>query len=411
MPGFKKEVLCCGLDIGSQKIKAALLKVNDSKHYEFLGIYENKTEGLSEASIVDLNEFSECIHKTIHELEKKVNVSIKAIHVGVSGGSIDVRPFACVIPITDKSHKVINIHDIKKINEQVRLLGVKMDEEMLHNFPQVYQVDDANQALDPLGLYGRKLGVQSLMVHANINRVRNIAKAVQQAGYDVTRISFGSYMAGEACLTAEEKNEGCVLIDIGASVTSILIFRDGVLRHVNVLNRGGNYFTQCIADELNLPFDLAEDIKKSYVSVAASDNHKDEEILVKRESKYIPVKRGVIYNAIEPEILSLVRNIDTLIKASGFFQKINRGITVIGGGALLPGLIERIEQETKMGVQLGKFAIDTQRLGNAALYSTVVGLAYQIFSEYKSRSTLVNGQLHWGRFVVEKLKELYLEYF
>jgi len=411
MPRFKKDLLCCGLDVGSQKIKAALLKINENKNAEFLGIYEHPAEGLSGSSVSDLNKLSECIHKTIHNLEKKINTNIKEVYLGVSGSVVDVRPFACTIPITDKNHKVIGSQDLKKIDEQVRLLGVKMDEELLHHFPQMYQVDDGNEALNPVGLYGRKLGVQSLMVVTNVNRIRNIAKAVQQAGYDLSHISFGSLRAGDVCLTEEDQNEGCVLIDIGASVTSILIFRDGILKYVNTLNRGGDYFTQCIADQLNLPFDLAEDIKKSYVSVSSTDNHKDEEILVKKDSKYIPVKREVIYHTIESEILSLVRNTDTLIKASGFFQKINRGITLIGGGALLPGLIERIEQETKMNVRLGQFTIDAQKLGNAALYSTVIGLAYHGFTKYKSNAGSINGQAPWGKFLVEKMRELYVEYF
>ena len=135
-------------------------------------------------------------------------------------------------------------------------LSLKMDEEILHDLPQQYMVDEVNKALNPGGLYGRKLGVQSLMIFTNANRIRNIVRAVHQAGYEVPNVFFTSYAACEVALDGTERAQGRILIDIGAKATSVLLFQDNILRRLKKIEIGGDAFTRRIAEQLSLPLIL-----------------------------------------------------------------------------------------------------------------------------------------------------------
>lgn len=406
------EKIFCGLDIGSHAMKVAFVKVKDLKNMELIGAYQNKTHGMKESSVSDLGELSECIHSTIYALTKKIGVKVKEVQLGLGGSFFDFRETNTVMPLIDKGNKVIARRDLKKINKQAQLLGMKIEEEIVHDLPKRYNIDEMQVALNPLGLHGRTLGVQSLLILGHSNRLRNIVKAVQQGGYEVANLFFTSYVAAQHSLSSQDMKGGCILIDIGSDVTSILIFKEGILQFLHKINLGGNTFTRSITNHLNLTFDLAEEIKKSYAVALSSAQYQDEEILVKKESSYMPIKKEVIYNSIEPEIENLVTGIQAAVKSSGCFQQINGGITMIGGGALLPGLIERIAQQTNMEVRLGKIHVNAKKqFGSSALFSPVVGLAQNGYKKTLSYSISPNGHTHWAQFVADKVREMYQEYF
>jgi len=402
----------CGVDIGTHKIKAGILKIKGPTDMELIGAYEHKCHGFKDNAVSDLAEFSECIHHTIHELTKKTGIKFRQVQLGLGGAMIETRQTNTVIPLVDRGNKIITRRDIKKINNNARLLGIKIEEEILHDLPQYYKVDDVNSALNPVGLYGRKLGVHSLMIIINGNRIRNITKAVHQAGYDVANVFFSSYATSQVILCDTEKKDGCILVDIGSQYTTVLIFLDGILQFLEKINIGGNNLTYHIADQINLPFDLAEEIKKSYAMASGFDAHQDEEILVKREDAYIPVKRGVICQAIKPDVEELVERIRTAAVRSGLKDRINNGMTIIGGGSLLPGFIERIGQTMNMPVKLGQVNLPLRKnLNHTALFSSVVGLAQSGFKKTFRYSISSNGHSHWTKHFVSRVKDLYQEYF
>lgn len=409
---MKKEKVYCGLDIGSQRLKVAYLKSADGNGtLDILGVYDNPTHGYKDGSVTDLNELAECIHGALEELSKKTQVRVKDIQLGIGGQLVDSRESNTIIPLVERGNKIIAHKDVKRVNNQARLLGLKMEEEILHHLPHHYLIDDVNTALNPLGLYGRKLGVFSRLIIAKESVVRNIVKAVQHSGYDVNRILFSTYAASEIALSADEKREGCAIIDIGAAVTSVMIFKEGLLKTLDKIYIGGDQFTSAIAAALNIPFDLAEEIKKSYGGIL-SESHRREEILVKKDQSYIPIKREAIYIAIEPLIARLVDGISAALKTSGMYHFLNKGLVMVGGGALLAGLLEKVEEVSNLPVRLGKMQISSTRgLTNAALYSGVVGLAYTDLLGRAAAMTAAREKTNLARNITNKVVELYQEYF
>ncbi|HLF17304.1 MAG TPA: cell division protein FtsA [Candidatus Omnitrophota bacterium] len=400
------------LDFGAHKLKVCALLAQENGGSEILGIYEHETHGLKEAFVNDLQELSEGIHHAIEKLVQKTGIKAKALELGVNGDLIFVRPTATTIPLIDRGHKVITKRDIKRVNEHARLLGVKMEEEILHDLAMNYSVDDANTSVNPLGLYGRTLGVKALLIGTNTNILRNITKAVHQAGYDVEGVFFSSFAAASQVLSEAQRLQGCALIDIGSRVTSVLVYKDDALRHVGIIYTGGEHFTKAIADQIHFPFDTAEEIKKSYALAIASAKHYEEEILVKKENMYIPIKREVICLAIQPCVEQLVKAIHQSLENSEMVRHINQGIVLIGGGALLPGLIECIGATTNLNVQLGKIHLAPHKnISNAASFASVIGLAHLGMEKRLSKKLPSNGEANWAKHAMNRMVELYNEYF
>jgi len=309
LPKIVQDKVYCGLDIGSDRIKSCIIKVKDFMNFELLGVYETSTKGYKNGAVSDLGELSECLHHNILQLTKKISTKIKEISVGVGGELINSRETSSMIPLVDRGSKVIGGRDIRKVNNQARMLGMKIGEEILHDLPLQYNVDEVSSALNPFGLYGRKLGVNSLLIVALANNMRNIHKAVHQAGYEVLSASFSSYIANLSVLDDEQKHDGVALVDIGSRTCNVMVFKDKVLKYFERFNNAGEQLTSLISRELNLSFELSEQIKKSYAAAITIQSQQDEEILVKKDNNYLPIKRESICRAIEPGVEIILNNI------------------------------------------------------------------------------------------------------
>lgn len=408
---IKQEKIYCGLDIGASKIKVAAIKVSELNEAELVGVYESKTYGFKDSAVSDLGEFSECIHKSLTSLMKKAGIKIRELTVGVSGKLIEGRYSNTVIPLIDRGSKVIVQKDIVKVREQAKLLGVKMDEEILHDIAQYYKVDDEQKAKNPKGLHARKLGIHMLLMIMKANSLRNISKVTAQSGFDVQDIVFDSYAGSLVCLSELEKREGCLLIDIGSSATSLLSYKDGIPNVFDVINIGSSNFTESISQKLNLPFDLAEDIKTSYGEVLKSD-HYDEDVLVNRNGHYVQLKKDDIYEALEIVLLQWLEEVMGVVNSNGLVMQLNRGIVIVGGGSLLSGMIERIEQATKKPVRIGKTASAAKmRKHHSAIFTSAIGVAHYGIEQNLQQEQGLRGNTPWPKHLFSKAKELYWEYF
>jgi cell division protein FtsA len=70
--------------------------------------------------------------------------------------------------------------------------------------------------------------------------------------------------SAEAVVLPEEKELGCIVVDIGAGTTECAIFDQGSLWFSSVLPIGGNLITNDIAIGLRIPVEVAENLKTEY---------------------------------------------------------------------------------------------------------------------------------------------------
>jgi cell division protein FtsA len=396
----------CGLDLGTHTMKASIVRLTDDDNLDLLGVFETRATGFNEASISDITELAECIQRTVQGVMQKTGIKIHAVQLGVSGSFLATRRTSAVIPLIDSGTKVISKFDLRKVQQQAKLLGVNLDEEIIHDFPQWYKVDDINTSVNPAGLIGRKIETSLLLLTANSLRVRNLTKAVHQAGYEVNSVAFCGYAASDVAIEKEDKAQGCALVDIGANITSVIFFKDGIVGDVQFIPWGGNYVTHSIAERLSLTVDLAEEIKKTHA--VANPKEITGEILVKREKGYIPIRRESVCEAVNWEIENFLTHLETVVKGSHLYHHLNKGIVMVGGGALLPGAIERIEERVNTPVRMGAA---TPGLNNAATYAASIGLGRMHYLKKKEEAIGIKTPLNFKDKIVNSVKELCQEYF
>ena len=229
-----KKTLLCGLDIGNSRLKAILAR-NEKQRIEILASATLAVNGLSKGVVNDLNSLSDSIQNILDKLFRETNTKLKRILISVNGDCINAQSTFATVALSEQGNHQINFSDINYLRRQARLLGTRIDETILHEFPQAYILDDNHSVANPLGLLARKIKLDSFILSAAHTLIGNIKSAVQQAGYEISDIIYSGVASSLSVLSQEERKKGIILIDAGACFTNILFFKDNILRDFKMI--------------------------------------------------------------------------------------------------------------------------------------------------------------------------------
>jgi cell division protein FtsA len=343
----------CAVDIGSSKISAALAQVKNNRISNiFFDSFVSR--GVKEGVIVDATELVICLTKLLKGLKSSSGVKIKFIRANFSGKDISTKHSHAIIPLVERGNKVITSTDISAANEQARILGSSLEDEIIQVIPSSYAIDSKSNVINPVGLYSHKLEVDLYLICARLASLQSLSRVVSQAGYEIRGLSFSGLATAKAALGADEKRGLSVLCDLGSDVTELLIFKDGLLQSIQILPLGGNSMTQQISEGLKINFELAEDIKRSHGVIGdAVDIAEDKEILVKKDEFYKPIKQRDVAAMVTNSARLICSQIKQALEPKVALHEIDHFI-IVGKTLLTDGFIEMMESVMGMPVALGR---------------------------------------------------------
>src|SRR5208282_881690 len=115
---------------------------------------------------------------------------------------------------------------------------------------------------DPIGMVGQRLEANVHIVTASSSATQNLVTAANKAGILIQDTVLEQLASAEACLTQDERDLGCCLLDIGGGTTELIVYGGGVVRHTGTVAIGGDHFTNDLAVGLRTPIPEAERIKR-----------------------------------------------------------------------------------------------------------------------------------------------------
>ena len=343
----------CAIDIGSNKISVALAGIRKNK---ISNIFFDSlpSRGVKEGVIVDATELVICLTKILKSLKTKSGLKIKFIHTNFSGKDISTKHSHAIIPLAERGNKVITSTDIAAANEQARILGSSLEDEIIHVIPSSYSIDSKSNVVNPIGLYSHRLEVDLYLVCARLASLQSLSRVISQAGYEIRSLSFSALATSKAVFGIEEKRGLSVFCDVGSDVTELLIFKDGLLQSIQILPCGGNSMTQQLSDGLKINFELAEDIKRSYGIIGDVNNiQEDKEILVKKDEFYKPIKQRDVAAMATNSSRLICTQIKEAIEPKVVLHEIDHFV-MVGKTLLTDGFIEMMESVIGMPVSIGR---------------------------------------------------------
>ncbi len=234
---IKKIHTITGLDIGSSKISAAVLEIFDGTRSRILAYESQPSKGVFRGSIMSLDEASNSVAKVLTKLNEKMSRSPGNIYVNISGETVVGEKSRGMVPLSSRGREVTK-SDMAKCVNAAGTIRLPFDREIIHRIVLNYSIDDQPAIKNPLGLYASRLSCEMYVITAGINHIQNIYKCVDSAGYDIKGVIYSGIADGAGLLEDTWRDEGALLLNIGASLTEISIFSGGCLSIMSVIPAG-----------------------------------------------------------------------------------------------------------------------------------------------------------------------------
>lgn len=382
------EQIIVGLDIGTTKIACLVGKKNEYGKLELLGMGKAESVGVRRGVVSHITPAVQAIQKAVEEAKLNSNHEIEVVNVGIAGQHIKSLQHRGVITL-DNLDDEITQKDVDALIEDMHKLVLPPGESIIHVLPQDFIVDNESGIKDPIGMSGIRLEANFHIITGLVTAVQNIYKCVRKAELDVADLTLEPLASSESVLSAEEKEAGVVLVDIGGGTTDVAIFQDGIIRHTAVIPFGGNIITDDIKEGCTIIRKQAELLKVKFGSALASENQANDIVVIPglsgREPKEISVKN--LAHIIQARMEEIIEQVYFEIRNSGFERKLIAGIVITGGGSQLKHLPQLFEYLTGMDTRIG---YPTEHLASgqdqvaSPMYATSVGLVLKGF-EYADK--------------------------
>jgi cell division protein FtsA len=399
----KKDRFVVGLDIGSAKTCALVGELEDEGGVRFAALGAAESKGWRKGQIVNLELAVSSIRRAVEEAENIVGVPVESALIGVAGGHVRGVNSRGGITLGQRPRD-IGREDVRRAVEAAKNVSLPEDREVLHVLPQEFFVDSQDNIRDAIGMVGQKLEANVHIVTSSAAATQNVVTAVNKAGVVVSDTVLEPLASAEACLTQDERELGCCLLDIGGGTTELIVFSGGVVRHSAAVPIGGDHFTNDLAVGLRTPIPEAEKIKREHACAWHELLDRDAAIEIATVGDRPPrtIFSRMLCEITEPraqELLTLVR--DDLRRA-GLDAQIPAGIVFTGGGARLRGLTELAEKMFVLPVRLAvpRGLTDLTEAVAQPEYSAAVGLVLYGARARRHASHRAGG---W----TEKLKSLF----
>lgn len=347
-------------DLGSSKIAITVAKISGND-IEVVYYRESPSDGIRHSSVFNPKRASESLGKAISMAENELKIKIMQLVLGLPRYEVRQEIASARLERSDDNSCITHeeVHALKSMALDSYPLEDATKEEIYGAVAQSFTADDLFQQSehDIVGSTASFLeGNFKIFVGAKKN-VKNIDIMLNELGIAPARKVFLPHATASAVLTDEEKDNGVALIEIGAGVTSLSIYKGRILRYYGAIPFGGSVITSDIKYECGFKESLAENVKLAFGACLPEKlQSMSEKILQINDEEsgtyeHLPVK--YLSEIISSRAREIVEAILFLIQESGFAEKLRNGIVITGGGANLANLSILIKEMSGYNVRVG----------------------------------------------------------
>ncbi|MBD5190033.1 MAG: cell division protein FtsA [Bacteroidales bacterium] len=336
------------IEISSSKIIGVVGKLRPTNQLDIIACEQDHgVEGVRYGVIQNLEDTSLRIQHLLNKLQRRATVQprqITGVYIGLSGRSLRSLTTEVSKNLPDDTEITQDI--IAGLRAQALKTAIDNSLEVVDAIPRIFKVGKT-ETRAPKGMIGNSIKATYDLIVCRPELKRNLVRTLHdKLGIQINGAMVTALCTGQLILRSDEKNLGCMLVDMGAETTTVTIYKGGHLRYFATLPLGGRNITRDITS-LHILEDKAEDLKKTSGDAIARDSVSS--------LNMNGVKMTDVSNLIVARAEEIVANIIEQIAYADLKEKdIPGGIICIGGGSQLRGILELLGDRSKLSVRRGQ---------------------------------------------------------
>ena len=399
-----------GIDIGTSKVCTVVGEVNNFEQIEIICNTSYKCSGLKKGKIINEEEISLSIAKTIKDAEEETNLKINSAYVTIPGNYVTIVQNSIIKEVKDK-YSGISVRDVQNAIMQVKDIEIPDGQVLVDIVPDKITLENGTVVTDPVGNLSSSFTMNAQVILAERDYVRQLNNIFKKAGLEVDGIVPVTLAERNLILDKNEMHDNIMLLDIGAGNTDIGVFEGSTFIYTNAIPLGGDNITNDIALVLNISEEEADKLKRQYGLALKSFIDNDNDIILntcKDNNKNKIIKSSELIEIIEARIEEIFSIINKDITSQGIKSKINN-VVLTGQGIVninKSDVAGKIILNIPVKISTGR-AISTVKPTYRTSYALVRYIAARPFAKTVSSSIDTQSNESFIKTIIERIKEFF----
>ncbi|MBR7130539.1 MAG: cell division protein FtsA [Lentisphaeria bacterium] len=335
---FNRDNAVCAVEFGTSKICVLIGEVGDRGEVtSILGQGMCYAPGaVIKGEIADVERATAALSKALEDADRNSGrrlINCRLLTMLVSGCGIESRQADGIVTVKNPDG-IITEAEKQEASDNAKIITLDSGREIINTSVSHYLVDN-RRVSNPLHQSGRHLKAYVHIIHGVASRIANFREVIVNTGIENIRIEpvFSSLAAGIGIISDLERENGSLLVDIGAGTTEYLVYFDRGVCASGVIQLGMEHVANDLAVGLNLHIDACRKLLESGSLERAVREKKStlEYPGLAGRVRHIPVSAfEVIVDARLREILELVNR---QLREKKVPRALGAGGVLTGGGA------------------------------------------------------------------------------
>ena len=399
-----------GIDIGTSKVCTVVGEVNNFGQIEIICNTSYKCSGLKKGKIINEEDITLSIAKTIQDAEEETNLKINSAYVTIPGKYVTIVQNTITKDVKDK-YAGISVRDVQNAIMQVKDIDIPDAETLIDIVPDKIVLDNGDVVADPVGNLSSSFTISAQVILAQKDYVRQLHNIFKKAGLEIDGIVPTTLAERNLVLDKNELLDNVMILDIGAGNTDIGVFEGSSFIYTNSIPVGGDNITNDIAVVLNISEEEADKLKRQYGLALKSYIDNDNDIILntsKDDNKNRIIKSSELIEIIEARIEEIFSIINKDITNQGIKSKINN-VVLTGQGIVnisKSDVAGKINLNIPVKISTGR-AISTVKPAYRTSYALVRYIAARPFAKTVSSSIDTQSNESFIKTILERIKEFF----
>ncbi len=364
------------VEVGTSKVTVMIGELTQGRSLSIIGFGECQSRGVIKGAVMDFRSASDATHSALLAAESNAGVRIDEVYLAQAGGHLDgfYNEAAVNVSAADNMVSAVDIDTVMRLAKAKALPEGRM---VVHNVRRPFRLD-GRLVPDPEHLVGHRLEVGYWTVHGQENKIADNIHVIRGFNVPVHELILSSLASGTMVTSAEDRQNGVLVIDIGGGTTDYALYYEGCAYLTGVLPVAGSHVTNDLSLGLRLTEGQAEKIKLRFGSGTVVTRDKSEKVWLNGDfaigDRQFP--RQAIEQITSARVWEIFEVVKKRLGATFVPDRTIAGVVITGGSSKLPGIAEAAAKVFGVSARLGEVPGYINENLRDPSFSTALGLLY-----------------------------------
>ena len=373
------------LEIGTSRVRVFVGEGREDEGLMITAVGDSASSGMRKGEMYHFESVCACVETALRQAEEAANLTINEVYLAMSGSQIEGMPNRGEIPVDGE----ITQDHVEHVLRVAREVTLPADRQVLHSIVGQYSVDGLCGVM-PVGMVGKTLAVDVLLVHGLYSRMINLVRVVKARKLEVADMLFSGLCSAMAVLSADQKRKGALLIDLGGGTTDYVVYAQEKIADAGVIGVGGDHVTNDLARAFCISTNEAEALKLQHGDAMVSAAGRTRRIPLPQAAGEGPrtAKQSDLQTIVHLRMEETFGLIRARLQQRNLLHLLGGGVVLTGGGAHLKNVDQLAQKVFGLPCEIGVPRNVSGLAANLAVpeYATGVGAVLCAYKTVRARA-------------------------